>query len=750
MNLERDLTKYVVSVDDSVLAALQKIDSNKARVVFCVDSSGRLKGSFSDGDFRRWITSASPMPDLSTTVGSVANTSPTTVEKGADAATVTSKFQRGIDLIPVVDEQGHVTAIASRYASELKIGRHIVGAGHPAVMIAEIGNNHQGSVDFAKELVDLAADSNADVVKFQLRDLSALYRAGDTNSAGEDLGAQYTLQLLEKFSLPAEKLFEVFDHAKARGVDVMCTPWDLPSVDALAEYGAEALKIASADMTNHELLTYAGAKGLPLIVSTGMSTEHEILESTEVLRSTGAPFAMLHCQSSYPAPFKDINLRYMKRLGEITGAPVGYSGHERGFHVPLAAVAMGATIIEKHFTTDRELEGNDHKVSLLPNEFAEMVARTRELEEALGTDEARDVTTGELMNRTNLAKSLVATRRIEIGETLKAEDISVKSPGRGLQPNRLRDLIGRTANRVVDAGDFFYATDLQDKAVQGRQYSFRRPWGLPVRFHDYAKLIEHSTPDFLEFHFSFKDLDTDPKPFFTAGEKLPMTLTTHAPDLFAGDFLIDLASFDESIFERSIHEVQRVIDLTRDLTQWFEVPQAPVIVVTMGGFTRDAHLPASDRPRLYERIASGLKRLDMADVRVTAQTLPPFPWLMGGQQHHNLFLDPKDTAEFAKTYDTKLTLDVSHSKLAANFLHMSFADLVEQLAPYTEHLHLVDATGVDGEGVQVGDGEVDWKVLAEQLDRLAPNASFIPEIWQGHVNNGEGFWTALDRLEAWF
>ena len=750
MNLERNLTKYVVSVDDTVLFALQKIDSNKARVVFCVDSSGRLRGSFSDGDFRRWVTSATPMPDLSTSVGTVANTQPVSVPTDASAQTIEAAFAAGVDLIPVVDGQGHVTAIATRFATELTIGRHPVGAGHPSVVIAEIGNNHQGSVQFAKELVDLAAQAKADVVKFQLRDLSALYRAGDTNSAGEDLGAQYTLQLLEKFSLPAEKLFEVFDYATERGVDVMCTPWDLPSVDALAEYGAPALKIASADMTNHELLTYAGGKGLPLIVSTGMSTEREIMESTAVIRSTGAPFAMLHCQSSYPAPFKDINLRYLTRLAQITGAPVGYSGHERGYHVPLAAVAMGASIIEKHFTTDRELEGNDHKVSLLPDEFAEMVARIRELEDALGTDAARDVTTGELMNRANLAKSLVATRRIDVGETLTADDISVKSPGRGLQPNRLRDLIGRQTNRVVDAGDFFYATDLQDEAAKGRQYSFRRPWGLPVRFHDYAKLIEHSTPDFLEFHFSFKDLDTDPKPFFTSGEKLPMTLTTHAPDLFAGDFLIDLASADEKIFERSIHEVQRVIDLTRDLTQWFEVPQAPVVVVTMGGFTRDAHLPASERPRLYERIASGLQRLDTTDVRLTAQTLPPYPWLMGGQQHHNLFLDPKDTAEFAKTYETNLTLDVSHSKLAANFLHMSFADLVEQLAPYTEHLHLVDGTGVDGEGVQVGEGEVDWKVLAEQLDRLAPNASFIPEIWQGHVNNGEGFWTALDRLEAWF
>ena len=153
---------------------------------------------------------------------------------------------------------------------------------------------------------------------------------------------------------------------------------------------------------------------------------------------------------------------------------------------------------------------------------------------------------------------------------------------------------------------------------------------------------------------------------------------------------------------------------------------------------------------MYARIHDALKRLDTKGVRIAAQTLPPYPWLMGGQQFHNLFLDPRDTAEFAATTGTKLCLDVSHSKLAANFLGMSFTEAVEIMAPHTIHLHLVDATGVDGEGVQVAEGEVDWAALAAQLDRMTPDAPFIPEIWQGHVNSGEGFWTALDRLEKWF
>jgi len=137
-------------------------------------------------------------------------------------------------------------------------------------------------------------------------------------------------------------------------------------------------------------------------------------------------------------------------------------------------------------------------------------------------------------------------------------------------------------------------------------------------------------------------------------------------------------------------------------------------------------------------------------VRLCAQTLPPYPWYMGGQLFCNLFVHPRDTAEFAEKYSRRLCLDVSHSKLAANFVGMPFSEAVELLAPHADHLHLVDATGVDGEGVQVGEGEVDWALLGQQLDNLAPGVSFIPEIWQGHVNDGEGFWIALERLEQWF
>jgi N-acetylneuraminate synthase len=268
-----------------------------------------------------------------------------------------------------------------------------------------------------------------------------------------------------------------------------------------------------------------------------------------------------------------------------------------------------------------------------------------------------------------------------------------------------------------------------------------------VRYHDHAALAEQSNPDFLEFHFSYKDLDIDMADFFHA--PIDMGFTTHLPDLFAGDFLVDLASMDRDIWTRSIAEVQRTINITRNLRRWFVRGDDPVMVITMGGFTRDRHIPASERDAKYARVADALDKLDADGVRIAAQTLPPYPWLMGGQQFHNLFLDPLDTAQFAADTGTALCFDASHTKLATNFLGIPFSDAIELLLPHTIHLHLVDARGIDGEGVQVGEGDIDWPDFASAMERLSPGVPFIPEIWQGHINSGEGFWTALDRLEKW-
>ncbi|HZQ58511.1 MAG TPA: N-acetylneuraminate synthase family protein [Acidimicrobiales bacterium] len=644
-----------------------------------------------------------------------------------------------------------------RRVTGMRVGPLVVSDHSPCVIVAELGFNHNGDMGIARRLIDAAAAAGADCAKFQMRDLRTLYRnEGDADDPREDLGSQYTLDLLSRFTLGPEQMFELFDHCVAQGIVPLCTPWDTASLSALARYGMPAYKIASADLTNHELLRAAAATGKPLFVSTGMSTEEEIAESAALLHRLDVDFVLLHCNSTYPPPLKDVNLRYLDRLRELGRCPVGYSGHERRAHVAVAAVARGARVLEKHMTLDRGMEGNDHKISLLPDEFAAMVEAVREVEEALGTARARAMTQGERMNRSTLAKSVVITCDQPKGALVRPEMLAVKSPGRGLQPNRMQDLVGRRLGRDMRAGDFFYPSDLGAAPTPRRTFSFRRPWGLAVRYHDYQALSRCSNPDFLEFHMSFKDLDIPVGEVFDA--PLDVGLVVHSPDLFSGDHILNLAADDDAYRRRSVDELARVLDVARAMQPYFARAESrapaggrgPKVVVSMGGFSTEGFVSRGERWSMYERVADSLRRLDTDGVEVLAQTLPPFPWYRGGRLFCNLFVDPEDTAEFCRLTGTRLCLDIAHSQLAANHAQRGLADWVSVLADAIAHVHVVDAQGVDGEGLQIGDGDVDFAGLALALARVAPSASFIPEIWQGHVNDGEGFWLALERLEAWF
>ncbi|MEI8081227.1 MAG: N-acetylneuraminate synthase family protein [Actinomycetes bacterium] len=743
MLLERDTRPFLVLDDEPVEVALRRITANRSRVVFVVTSGGVLVGALTDGDFRRWVV-ATQSPSLGSPCAAVANLACKTVRDDADPGLVDAMFGAGVDAIPVLDDRRRVVAIARPRTKSFAIDGRAISLQDPVFVVAEIGINHNGSLDVAKRLVDAAAAAGADCAKFQMRDMSALYRSGSAGLAGEDLGAQYTLDLLAETSLTTDEMFAALDYTRECGLVPLCTPWDIPTARLLDDYGLPGFKVASADLTNHELLGVLGGMGRPLIVSTGMSTEAEIVESARLLRGLISPFAMLHCNSAYPSPYKDVQLRYMDRLAEIGDCLVGYSGHERGHHVVIAAVARGAAIVEKHITLDRRGRGNDHVVSLEPDEFTRMVSEIRNVEDALGTNHARTLTQGEQLNRLSLAKSLVARIDLPAGHMVTESDLEVRSPGRGLQPNAKSRLLGVALSRAMAAGDFFYDTDLVP-SVGPRSYTFTRPWGLPVRFHDYSELLPKSNPDFLEFHLSYRDLEMDLD--VAVPELLDLDFTVHSPDLFHDDHILDLASDDDRVRDRSIEELQRVIDLTRALIPRFARSTEPIVIVSMGGSSMHAPLPVAERPRLYERVARAVRALDSDGVRLVAQTLPPFPWYLGGQRYCNLFVDPLETTEFSREYEIPLCLDVSHTKLACTYLHVSFTAAIEALAPVSTHLHLVDAVGSDGEGLQIGDGDIDWPVLAEQLNRLASSAGFIPEIWQGHVGGGRGFWTALDRLE---
>jgi len=749
MIFDRNIDKFVIHYEIPLNVALQRIVAAKGRILFAVDHHNRLIGILTNGDLIRWLSGCGTDADLSTPIKNILNTQYQFHLKGDKLERVHDLLNRYL-FIPVLDKQKHILAVARHKTLKddvIEIDGYRISETDPVYVIAEIGNNHNGDLNRAKRLIDAAVSAGANCAKFQMRDIDTLYKTTDAGDAKENLGSQYTLDLLSRFQLSNEDLFAAFDYCKQQGITPLCTPWDEASVQSLEEYGMPAYKVASADLTNHDLLHCLIETGKPLILSTGMSREHEITQTVELLSLHGVQFALLHCNSTYPPPFRDINLKYISKLKEIGKTLVGYSGHERDIFVAAAAVVEGARIIEKHFTEDRDLEGNDHKVSLLPDEFKRMVEGIRQIDEATGVSIPRSMSQGEMMNRVTLAKSIYAKQDLNSGDVIKEEMLEIKSPGQGIQPNRKHDLIGRTIQRNLKKGDVFYESDLKEKTeVVAKDYHFKRPWGVPVRYHDYKSLVKKTNPDLLEFHLSYKDLELNIKNYFS--DTLPYELVVHSPELFAGDHTLDLCSPDPEYRQHSISELQRVIQVTRELSTYFK-NNIIGIVTNVGGFTESAPLLDDDKHQRMQLLVDSLKQLDTQGVEIWPQTMPPYPWHFGGQRYHNLFVEADDIVEFCNTYGYHICLDISHSKLATNHQHGSFTEFTEKVAPYVAHLHIADAGGLDGEGLQIGEGEIDFVNFSRIINSTAPDATMIPEIWQGHENNGEGFWFALQSLETY-
>ena len=612
-------------------------------------------------------------------------------------------------------------------------------------VIAEVGNNHNGDLDLAKRLVDKALWAGADCVKFQMRHLQELYREQSLEKTGEDLGSEYILDLLNRFELKPSDQKELKSYCEENGILYLCTPWDLSSAEFLRTIGVKGFKVASADFTNVPLLERLTAMKLPLILSTGMADEEEIRVITTFLKSKQAQYALLHCNSTYPAPLRDIHLNFMRRLNSYTDI-VGYSGHERGNTISLAAVGLGARILERHLTMDREMEGPDHAASLEPREFKDLVDGIRDIEFALGDYEPKKISQGVLINKENLGKSLVASREMAAGQVIGRADLEVKSPGQGLSPLLFRDLIGKKLKRGMKKHDFFFESDLDSSQETDVDLRFSRPCGVPVRYHDFDLFASTPKLDFVEFHLSYADMDLEISDYLKG--TYDFGFVVHAPELFSGSHLMDLTTDDKNYLDKSIKETQKVIDITREINKFFPRTERPLIVANVGGFTMDAPLSEDLKLRRYENFARSIDILDLDGVELIPQTMAPFPWHFGGQRFQNIFITDEEIEEWCKNLGLRVCFDVSHSFLACNHLGLDFYKFAERVGNYAAHLHLGDASGVNGEGLQIGQGEINFNELCRILNKACPNASFIPEIWQGHKDGGAGFWNAFSKIKG--
>lgn len=322
-------------------------------------------------------------------------------------------------------------------------------------IIAEAGVNHNGSLEIAKALIDVAAKSGADAVKFQTFKADKLVsktaqKASYQKQTTDADESQYAM--IKKLELDEKAHHELIEYCAQKNILFLSTPFDHESIDLLADLGMEIFKIPSGEITNLPYLRHIGSLQKEVILSTGMATLDEIDAALHVLTTAGTAkerISVLHATTEYPCPMDEVNLRAMQTIRDTFDIRVGYSDHTRGIEVPIAAAAMGAGVIEKHFTLDREMEGPDHKASLEPDELIAMVHAIRNIEKALG-DGIKRPSSSELKNIPIARKSIVASRAITKGERLSEENITIKRPGSGISPMRYDEIIGTVASKNYD------------------------------------------------------------------------------------------------------------------------------------------------------------------------------------------------------------------------------------------------------------------------------------------------------------
>ncbi len=320
-------------------------------------------------------------------------------------------------------------------------------------IIAEAGVNHNGDMDTAIKMIDAVKDAGCDCIKFQTFKTEALV----TKSAKKaDYQVENTknndsqFEMLKKLELGFDDFKILKDYCEHAGVDFMSTPFDNSSADLLENLQVSKYKMSSGDITNKPLLEYIAKKNKPIILSTGMCTMDEVHEAVSWIEECGnKQITLLHCTSNYPTPYSDVNMNAMLTLRDEFPYPVGYSDHTKGIIIPVMAVAMGATVIEKHFTLDKNMEGPDHKASLEPDELREMVKSIRDIESARG-DGIKKPTASEMSTREVARKSIVVTRSMKAGDIISQEDLTIKRPGTGLAPKYLSELIGKTVVKDID------------------------------------------------------------------------------------------------------------------------------------------------------------------------------------------------------------------------------------------------------------------------------------------------------------
>ncbi len=623
--------------------------------------------------------------------------------------------------------------------------------------IAEIGKACNGDLDYCWELLNECKRANVNAVRFHHYNLE---ESVHSSLLDKNLSTERTWSFKLKLPFENEKLFSeagykiILDWCNDLQIDFIATPWDIESYNMFKRIGVTNFKIHSMNAMNIPLLEQLSGHCSCLYISTGGLSEVqlEMLNKKFKLKDCD-DIVLLHTVCAYPTPTTVINMRAMQILRKYANR-IGYSSNDISDVSILTAAALGADVIEKHVhlkSTDQEI----HKASIDIHSFADIISKANETKMILGLD-VKHESRGEMINQEILSKSIVLKEDVKEGDILDSNNLTLKLPSKGINAKQWYSVIGKKASQNLSKGNYLFTSDMSEQASERKKFLQKGnnedriyipgKLGMVARLNDIEQITKERNIDYVEVHYAASDLNK--KDYC---KDYDLDLVVHFPE-YADGKMLDLCSYNEDLRKFSIDIINKVMQKARELKPHFKRCTGDLkFVLHPGAMTYPKLL--SNPKKQYELFADSLRQLDSSGLEVLIENMLSFAWFLNddwsaNQGLNNTFMDADDMYEFCTSQNYGMCLDLCHAKLYTNNTGKSFLEYMKKVKPIVKHLHYSDCVGIDGEGLQVGDGDINWGEVCEVFHDH--KYGWTPEIWNGHHDNGQKFCEAHARLNMEF
>ncbi len=597
-------------------------------------------------------------------------------------------------------------------------------------VIAEIGINHKGSETRVKKIIDIANESKAWGIKFQYRGIKNFY------ATKNEIGDEILSNEIERSNLEFSNIIKFTKYAKKLSLRVGISFFrteDLVKKKKYLKY-FDFLKIPSAEFENDDLINLAKKSNKDVFISTGGNNENKILDKIKKLNKK--KFVVFHCISNYPTITGFQQLSFLNKLNKIKNLRIGYSSHDKDWEINLIAMSLGINFIERHLTINKSENGLDESSSSEKKDFKKICYFANNYKNILGKGK-RIANQGEIINMQNLGTSFYAKKNLIKNSKISLKDIELKAPRLGLTKLDLKKFKSlKILNTVKKNQPLLISTFKSSKfkfTEKKIQFLVKNKISIPFRLHD-SEMIHKLFPcKYNEWHLSFGEILKFNNKFFNPEEIIykDREYTLHLPDYIKNNKLIDPISDNKLIRNESIRVIKTTINLSNKIS---DITKKNVKIV--GSFSR-IH---ENKIKTLDRVFNFLESFSGDNYKLLPQWLPKIAWYFGGAEKQNLFCDTEDIDYILKN-NKRICLDVSHLILSANYENINWRNWYNKLIKITEHIHLSDAKGIDGEGINFGEGDLN------KIDFILNNKNVkVLEVWQGHLENGKKFYNAINKL----